>query len=277
LPARSIFMKDRRVTRLGVVFRPQFAPERMADVARVADESGLDDVWLWEDCFSESGIASAVAMLGWTERVRIGVGLLPVPLRNVALSAMEVATIERVFPGRATLAFGHGLQKWMGQAGVRAESPVTLLREYLVALKRLLAGERVTVRGRYVNLDGVRLDWPPETAPAVVAGAFGPKSLAVCREVADAIILAGSAGPHGVRELRATTDKPIIAYARAAFGPGAQDRLDAEGDQEYGAAGDAVGGLIEEYTAAGVTTLVLQPTPDEPDLVGFVRTVAGLR
>src|SRR3712207_2720896 len=114
------------VTRLGVVFRPEFAPERLRDVARVAEESGIDEVWLWEDCFAQSGIASAAAVLGWTERIRVGVGLMAVPLRNVALSAMEVATIERLFPGRASLAFGHGGQDWMGQAGVRAESPVTL-------------------------------------------------------------------------------------------------------------------------------------------------------
>ena len=265
------------MTRLGVVFRPQFAPERMADVARIADESGLDDVWLWEDCFSESGVASAVAMLGWTERVRIGVGLLPVPLRNVALSAMEVATIERLFPGRARLAFGHGLQKWMGQAGVRAESPVTLLREYLVALTRLLAGERVTVQGRYVTLDGVQLDWPPPTAPVVTAGAFGPKSLAVCAEVADEIILAASAGPDGVRDMRAVTDKPIVTYIRAAFGAGAEDRLDAERTREFGAANDDVPGLVERLVTSGATTVVLQPTPDEPDLAGFVRRAADLR
>lgn len=265
------------VTSLGVVFRPQFAPERLRDVARVAEESGLDEIWLWEDCFYESGIASAVALLGWTSRVRVGVGLLPVPLRNVALSAMEVATIERLFPGRATLAFGHGLQVWMGQAGVRAESPVTLLREYLVALKRLLAGEKVTMHGRYVHLDDVQLTYPTDPAPAVVAGAFGPKSLAVCAEEADGIILAGPAGPEGVRQMRATVDKPIIVYARAAFGPGAQERLDAEGDEEFGAANDAVPGMVARLVEAGANTVVLQPTPDEPDLEGFVRAVAALK
>ncbi|HEX6354047.1 LLM class flavin-dependent oxidoreductase [Actinophytocola sp.] len=265
------------MTRLGVVFRPQFAPERLRDVARVAEESGLDEVWLWEDCFYESGIASATALLGWTERIRVGVGLLPVPLRNVALAAMEVATIERLFPGRATLAFGHGLQVWMGQAGVRAESPVTLLREYLVALRRLLAGERVTMHGRYVNLDDVQLHWQPDPPPAVVAGAFGPKSLAVCVEEADGIILAGVAGPDGVRRMRETTDKPIVVYARAAFGADAQERLDAEEIQEFGAANDDVAGIVEQLVEAGATTVVLQPTPDEPDLEAFVRSVAALR
>lgn len=265
------------MTTLGVVFRPQFAPERMREVARAAEKSGLDEIWLWEDCFAQSGVASAAALLGWTERVRVGVGLLPVPLRNVALSAMEVATIERLFPGRATLAFGHGLQKWMGQAGVRVESPVTLLREYLVALKGLLAGERVTTQGRYVNLDRVQLEWPPPTPPALVAGAFGPKSLAVCAEVADGIILAGSAGPEGVRAMRATTDKPIVSYVRAAWGPDAQERLDAEHSPEFGGANDDVPGVVAQLVDAGATTVVLQPTPDEPDLAAFVARVAELR
>jgi alkanesulfonate monooxygenase SsuD/methylene tetrahydromethanopterin reductase-like flavin-dependent oxidoreductase (luciferase family) len=47
------------MTALGAVFRPQVAPERLRDVARAADESGLEQLWLWEDCFFESGIASA--------------------------------------------------------------------------------------------------------------------------------------------------------------------------------------------------------------------------
>ncbi|MCZ9336673.1 LLM class flavin-dependent oxidoreductase, partial [Streptomyces sp. TRM76130] len=72
------------MTALGAVFRPQLAPERLRVVARTADEAGLDELWLWEDCFREGGISTAAAALAWTERIRVGVGLLPVPLRNVA-------------------------------------------------------------------------------------------------------------------------------------------------------------------------------------------------
>jgi hypothetical protein len=35
--------------RLGCVYRPQFAPERLAATAQAADEAGLDELWLWED------------------------------------------------------------------------------------------------------------------------------------------------------------------------------------------------------------------------------------
>jgi len=267
------------MTVLGVVFRPEFAPERLRAAAVAAEESGLDELWLWEDCFRESGTATAVAVLGWTERVRVGVGLLPVPLRNVALSAMEVATIERLFPGRATIGFGHGVQEWMGQVGARVDSPVTLLREYLSALRRLLAGERVTTSGRYVTLDDVGLQWPPASAPAVLAGAVGPKSLRVCGEEADGVILTASAGPDGVRAARELVGDtvPITVYLRAAVGPGAQQRIDAEDTTELAVADDDIPAMVDRLAAAGAGTVVLEPTPDEPDLEGLIRYAAALR
>ena len=69
----------------------------------------------------------------------MGVGLLPVPLRNPALAAMEIATVARMFPGRFLPGLGHGVIPWMVQAGAAVASPITLLREYTVAARALLA------------------------------------------------------------------------------------------------------------------------------------------
>jgi alkanesulfonate monooxygenase SsuD/methylene tetrahydromethanopterin reductase-like flavin-dependent oxidoreductase (luciferase family) len=55
--------KDECMTTLGAVFLPQLPPERLRDLARSADEAGLKELWLWEDCFRESGIASAASAL----------------------------------------------------------------------------------------------------------------------------------------------------------------------------------------------------------------------
>ena len=281
------------MTALGAVFRPQLPPERLRGIARAADEAGLEELWLWEDCFLESGIASASAALAWTERLRVGVGLLPVPLRNVALTAMEAATLDRLFPERVVLGVGHGVQDWMGQVGARAESPVTLLREYLGALRALLRGERVTTDGRYVKLDGVALDWPPAAALPVLAGAVGPRSLRLTGEAADGTILDASMSPDAVRNARRLIDEgreaagrtgphKIVVYLHTATGPGAAERLKVEladgngGSAELGVAGDAgtIAQFVERLAAAGADTVVLQPTPDEPDPEGFVRFVA---
>ena len=187
------------MTALGVIFPPDQPPERLRPVALAAERAGLDDLWLWEDCFAEAGVSAAAAVLGWTERIHVGVGLMPVPLRNVALAAMEVATLARLFPGRLLPGIGHGVLEWMGQCGVRAESPMTLLREYGTALHELLAGESVTTSGHYVTLDDVRLAWPPETVPPMLVGAVRPKTLALAGEIGDGLIFTGDTAVDDVR------------------------------------------------------------------------------
>jgi alkanesulfonate monooxygenase SsuD/methylene tetrahydromethanopterin reductase-like flavin-dependent oxidoreductase (luciferase family) len=284
------------MTGLGAVFRPQLAPERLRSVARVADASGLEELWLWEDCFREGGISTAAAALAWTERIRVGVGLLPVPLRNVAITAMEAATLHRMFPGRPVLAVGHGVQDWMEQVGARAQSPVTLLREHLLALRALLDGQRVTTAGRYVRLDDVALDWPPAEPVPVIAGVTGPRSLRLAGEAADGTLLTASTTAEGVRRARQLIDEGresagrpgaephrVVVYLLAATGPDADARLRAElvaeglgSVPDLGVAGDAgaVAKAVQRLAEAGADTVVLQPTGDEPDPEGFVRFVA---
>lgn len=274
------------MTTLGAVFLPQLPPERLRSVARAADESGLDELWLWEDCFWESGIATASAALGWTQRVRMAVGLLPVPLRNVGIAAMEIATMQRLFPGRIAIGVGHGVQDWMGQVGVRAESPMTLLREYLVALGGLLRGEKVTTSGRYVNLEDVQLVWPPARPGPLYVGAVGPKTIRLAGELADGVILTGGTTPQKVAETRRLIGegKTIVVYLHCATGPDAAERLEAERvkwgyeeGRDCFAVGDAhaVAQAVRRWAEAGADTVVLQPTPDDPDHEGFVR-FAGL-
>ena len=283
------------MTTIGVVFLPQLPPERLRSVAEAADEAGLEELWLWEDCFLEGGITSAAAALAWTRRLRVGLGLLPVPLRNVAVTAMEMATLHRMFGSRALVGVGHGVQIWMEQVGARPDSPITLLREHLWALRALLAGKEVTVNGRYVKLDGVSLNWPPEPAPPLFAGATGPRSLQLCGEAADGVILSGGTSPKQIAEAlqhvakgRAASGReeepyPVVVYAHAATGPDAAQRLERErvrfgydSMEEIGVAGDAgaVAEAVARWAQAGATTVVLQPTPDDPDPEGFVRFAA---
>ncbi len=186
---------------VGVVFPPSQPPERLRDVAAATEAGSIEELWLWEDCFAESGLAPAAAVLAWTDRLRVGVGLIPAPLRNVALAAMEIATIARLFPGRFMPGIGHGVLGWMGQAGVRAASPITLLREYAGALHPLLAGESVTTSGDYVRLDGIRLTYPPEEVPPLLIGAVRPRTLAIAGELGDGVLLGGAdETPDEVRE-----------------------------------------------------------------------------
>ncbi|MFG1608905.1 LLM class flavin-dependent oxidoreductase [Actinoplanes sp. NPDC049265] len=250
------------MTAIGVTFRPQNPPENLKAAVRLADELGVDELWLWEDCFLNGGISATAAALAWSERIRVGIGLTPVPFRNVVAEAMEIATLHRMFGDRAIVGVGHGVQEWMQQVGARAASPLTLLREWVTALRALLAGEEVTTTGKYVNLDKVKLDWPPATVPPIVVGAMGPKTLKLAGEVADETILVSSLSPDGVREARELIGDP--AHKIIMFAPHPRGRT---GDVR------ATVDAVQQYIDAGAATVVLEPDADEPDLHAFLRFV----
>ena len=286
-----------KVPRVGVVFRPQLPPERLRDFAVSAEAAGLDDVWLWEDCFFEGGVATAGAALAWTASARIGLGLMPVPLRNPALAAMEVATLARMFPGRFVPAAGHGDLAWMDQVGAGVRSPMTLLREWVTAVRSLLNGETVTVSGQYVRLDDVALDWPPQAVPPLLVGARGPRTVALAGEIADGLVLDAGITPDGVRRAVATTaaarPHEVVVYLLCAAGPDARERAEAElaaapqqpanpsqtALAECTAVGSAaaVARTIGAYARAGATTVVLQPTADDPDVAETIRLAGQAR
>jgi len=253
---------------LGVIFPPELPPERLKEVALAAEESELHELWLWEDCFAESGIATAAAVLAWTGRLRVGIGLLPVPLRNVALTAMELATLARLFPGRLIPGVGHGVLDWMAQAGARVQSPMTLLTEYATALRALLNGETVSTSGRYVTLDAVTLAWPPEPPPLLL-GAIGPRTLQLAGAIGDGVVLTGGTTldelPEIVRLVRAgrsgseiDTEPAVVVFVPVADRPPA----------------DELAGRLNEFAEAGASTVALLSVGDHaPALPEFVRYV----
>jgi alkanesulfonate monooxygenase SsuD/methylene tetrahydromethanopterin reductase-like flavin-dependent oxidoreductase (luciferase family) len=278
------------MTILAATCLPQVPPERLRDVARAAEESGLEELWLWEDCFWGGAMATASALLAWTSQLKVAVGVMPVPLRNVALTAMEAGALHRMFPGRLTVGVGHGVQDWMGQVGVRADSPLTLLAEYLQALRALLRGERLTVAGRYVKLDDVALDWPPLTVTPVFSAAAGPRTLRVSGEHADGTVMDSSVTPDKLRAARRAIDEaraaagrtdphPVVVYLMTATGPDAEQTLatlDRAGTAAVAGDAETVAAAVRSWAAAGADKVVLYPaqTAELPDPAAFVRFAA---
>ena len=184
---------------LGMCFSPGYPAAAVTDYAERLEAAEIDQLWIIEDCFQTAGITLAAAALARTTHLEVGFGILPAVSRNAAVTAMELATLAELAPGRVIGGIGHGVQDWMGQMGARTTSPLTTLEEVVDAVTRLLAGERVTVCGRHVVLDDVALDPPPAIAPPVLVGAEQPRSMALAGRVADGLVLVGGSGPSHIR------------------------------------------------------------------------------
>ena len=180
---------------LSIMFRREYAPENLPAFAHRAEQAGFDELWVVEDCFYTSGIALSAAALACTERVSVGLGIMPAVVRNPVFTAMEIATLAQLYPERFLPGLGHGMAGWMRQIGAFPKSQLRALEETTVTVRKLLAGERFSYDGTQVHLDDVELVHPPVQIPPISLGVRGPKSLNLSGRVADGTILAEYSAP----------------------------------------------------------------------------------
>lgn len=202
--------------RLGVIVPRDLPIADLLPFALRAEEIGLDEIWVVEDCFFRGGIAQAATILARTQAIRVGIGILPAAVRSPAMTALEAGTLAELHPGRLLLGIGHGMPGWMRQIGVWPKSPLTLLEETTGAVRALLHGERLSVDGRYVQLDDVSLHSPPPVAPPVLNGVRGPRSLEVAGRVADGTILDMPVTPEYLATVREAVERGRAAAGTSA-------------------------------------------------------------
>ena len=298
---------------LGAMYRRHRPPEELAGFAAFAEREGFDELWVVEDCFWAGGMSAAAVALARTERITVGFGIAPAVARNVAIAAMELAGVARMFPGRFVAGFGHGVTDWMRQIGALPTSQLAALEETIAVVRRLLAGERVSFDGRHVHVRDVELVFPPSPVPPVLLGATGPKSLDVAARVADGLMLPEASSPAFIEAAMARAGHPphCAVYAlyaidddgdraRAAvaggldgFAPGTGDQrlalLTGDGGVEVTGAAErahryAVAGTPAECAAAiaqlrdaGATSVILVPQHDDDEqLARAAREVVPL-
>jgi 5,10-methylenetetrahydromethanopterin reductase len=154
----------------GVIFHPKFPPETLSDYARRAEGGGFDELWLWDDSFLPGALTSAAIALSATNRLKVGIGLMPATVYNPLFTAMEITTLARAFPGRILPGFGHGVGSWMDQIGAAPKSSMKALEETVTSIRQLLNGELVTIHGSQINLDQVQLQLTPGYVPPLYFG-----------------------------------------------------------------------------------------------------------
>jgi len=206
--------------RVGIV--PAHGPAHLADAiehVRLAREYGFDAVWIEEHHdagpYWPTPLLAVAALAPHLGELAIGTAILVLPLHDPVHVAEQAAILDRLTGGRLVLGFGLGddaaefalFRVPARQRGARAE-------EQLAIVRGLWLGERFTFRGRFYELDDVRLRTPPLRAggPSVWIGGWGPKQLERAARLGDAWF----PGPVGtfteIRERQAVYDEHVRTY-----------------------------------------------------------------
>ena len=275
------------MTTYGVMFRREWPADRLMDYARQVEDHDLDEMWVVEDLSFHGGFTQATAALAATSRMKVGIGIAPAVVRNAAYTAMEVATLSQMFPGRFHMGFGHGVDFWIEQVGAVPASWMSSLREVVVATSQLLAGQTVSMQGDHVHLEAVRLAHPAKVTPPISLGVRGPRSMALAAEVGAGVIFAEWSGPRYLEQVRdqigqepkftafvqASADVPALEamMTEKMALPRFASQLAAYGDEdvplnELVIAGDPATWVeqAQHWVAAGASTVVFCPLPTDP-------------
>ena len=168
-------------------------PEYVA-MARAAEESGFDSIWIgdhllyrdpdrapWEAWTLLSALAAA------TERVRLGPLVACAGFHPPGLLAKMAATVDEVSGGRFTLGLGAGWNADEFAAfGIPYDRRVSRFEEAFAIVRRLLAGERVTLAGAFASVEDAVLLPPPARRVPLMIGSNGPRVLGIALPHVDA-------------------------------------------------------------------------------------------
>ena len=163
---------------------------------READRLGYHVVWTAE-AYGSDTVTPLAFIAGQTERIHLGSGIMQMPARTPAMTAMTATTLDQLSGGRMLLGLGvSGPQVVEGWHGVPYGKPLGRTREYVEILRAIWARERP------LEHDGPHYQIPyrgpgasglGKPLKSIVHGrqipiylaAIGPKSVAQCAEIAD--------------------------------------------------------------------------------------------
>jgi probable F420-dependent oxidoreductase len=148
-----------------------------AEHVKAAEAAGYTDLWSGEtngpDGFTPLALAAA-----WTERPRLGTGIVGVITRGRALLAQEAAALADASGGRFVLGIGASSDRIVeGWNGMPFERPLSRISETIDFLRKALAGERAD--------GGFKLERAPEAEIPIVVAALRGKMLKLAVEKGD--------------------------------------------------------------------------------------------
>ncbi len=216
-----------------------------------AERLGYDAVFA-----AEAWGSDAVTVLSWvaarTERIKVAAGILQMPARTPAMTAMTAVTLNELSGGRFVLGLGlSGPQVVEGWHGVAYGKPLGRTREYVSIVRQVISRQSPVVhRGDhyaipYAGADATGLGKPlklithPTHPVPIHLAALGPRNVALAAEIADGwlpVFYSPFRGP--------AVFQPLLDEGFAASGePGKADRFEVIPALDVRVTADVAGGL----------------------------------
>ena len=298
--------------RIGVGFLgwpfPQADAAYLWEYVDMAEASDIDSIWLADrivsPLLSMESMTFMGALAGRTKRMKFGNSVLALPLRNPAVLAKEIATVDFISGGRMLPAVGLGTDNVneYEACGTTIKERAGRTDEAVALMRRLWTEDHVTFEGRYYKTTDASISPKPrqQPIPVWIGGRTDPAFRRVGR-IGDGWLTA-ALGPdevgHGIREIRRYAKEAGRSVPEDHYGTIVSFCLADSVDKAKGIAGEQLAGMarlrpgtdpfasaalgtaedvaakIQEYVDNGATKFVLRAACAPEDTIAQTERLA---
>jgi 5,10-methylenetetrahydromethanopterin reductase len=163
------------------------------EYVQYAEKMGFEAVWQAESRLVRDAIVPMAAYAAVTKKIKIGSGVINNWTRNIGLLAATFLTLDDLAKDRIICGIGAWWDPLAKNVGINRQKPLIAMKETVQILRRLLAMERVTFHGEFINVDGIELDVvhgrrEPRHVPVYI-GATGDLMMEMTGEIAEGVVL----------------------------------------------------------------------------------------
>ena len=178
-------------SRFDFAFIPAGPFRETVELIKLGEDLGYRCAWLPDQTFHRDPFALLAVCAQATRTIKLGLGITSPFTRLPVQIARAAATVDEIAGGRFRLGLGTAnLDHVLTPLGIPMAHPAGRLRDAIVIIRQLLAGEQVEFEGIADHLYGVKLDFAAIRANIpIYLGTRGPKILELAGETADGVLV----------------------------------------------------------------------------------------
>jgi 5,10-methylenetetrahydromethanopterin reductase len=259
----AIYLQDKHPIREGMEY------------ARYAEDRGFEAVWQAESRLVREATVPMAAYAAVTDRIKVGSGVVNNWTRNVGLLAATFSTLDELAPGRIILGIGAWWDPLASKVGIKRTKPLLAMRETVDVTRKLLAMERVTYHGEFVDVDDIEIDIvhgdrSPKNVPIYI-GATGMKMMELAGEIGDGVVLNYMVSPIYNKQALDALDEGASRAGRTVEDIDRPQLVVCSLDQDRDAALDRARELLTQYL--GQQPHIMKASGVDPGLIEEIGKV----
>jgi 5,10-methylenetetrahydromethanopterin reductase len=200
--------------RLGIYFDGFSPASEMIEISRQAEMAGADSLWFAQHMGYREALIMAGAVAGCTKTIKlVPTALTPYLWRSLP-TAMSLATLDELAPGRIKVAVSVGNLLNLAESGAEPAKPIRVLAEYVHMIRAHLSGGSVHFDGELEKLRGSHMEFGKDARIPIYIASTGPQVLNLAGRIGDGVLLSAGLTLESCRRCLASADAGATTAGR---------------------------------------------------------------